>query len=69
MVVSGTPVTRPCGQLQADATDDSKGSVYGPCKLMDFELEMAFFVGETETTFSPLDPAAAFSLRSLTLTA
>jgi len=44
-VVSGTPVTRPCGQLQADATDDSKGSVYGPCKLMDFELEMAFFVG------------------------
>ena len=45
MVVSGTNVARPCGQLQADPTDETKGSVYGACKLMDFELEMAFFVG------------------------
>jgi fumarylacetoacetase len=45
VVVSGTNVVRPCGQLQADPTDETKGSVYGACKLMDFELEMAFFVG------------------------
>ena len=38
-------VRRPCGQLQLDANDPLKGSKYGPCKLMDFELEVAFFVG------------------------
>ena len=43
--VSGVPVVRPSGQLQTDPEDPSKGSVYGPCKLLDFELEVAFFVG------------------------
>jgi len=38
-------IRRPCGQLQIDASDPTKGSTYGPCKLMDFELEVAFFVG------------------------
>ena len=38
-------VRRPCGQLQIDANNPLKGSEYGPCKLMDFELEVAFFVG------------------------
>jgi len=42
VVVSGTPVRRPCGQSRAD---DTKPPVFGPCKIMDFELEMAFFVG------------------------
>ena len=45
VVISGTPVVRPRGQLQIDKADPSKGSSYGDCKLMDFELEMAFFVG------------------------
>ncbi|KAL7678622.1 putative fumarylacetoacetase [Plasmopara halstedii] len=40
IIVSGTNVRRPCGQLQADKTDPSKGSVYGPCRVLDFELEM-----------------------------
>ncbi|KAL3781589.1 LOW QUALITY PROTEIN: hypothetical protein HJC23_007109 [Cyclotella cryptica] len=40
-------IRRPCGQLQIDANDPMKGSTYGPCKLMDFELEVAFFVGGT----------------------
>lgn len=43
--LSGTPIRRPCGQLQKDPADPSLGSTFGPCKLMDFELEMAFFVG------------------------
>lgn len=42
VVVSGEPITRPNGQLQPD---ESKPPVYGPCKLLDFELEMAAFVG------------------------
>lgn len=45
VVVSGTDVSRPAGQLQVDKADPSKGSSHGPCRLMDFELEMAFFVG------------------------
>ena len=43
--VSGTPVRRPCGQLQKDRDDPKQGSIFGPCRLLDFELEMAFFVG------------------------
>ncbi|KAL7523732.1 hypothetical protein ACHAWF_000645, partial [Thalassiosira exigua] len=38
-------VRRPCGQLQLDPRDPKKGSRYGPCEKMDFELEVAFFVG------------------------
>lgn len=43
--VSGEPVIRPCGQLQLDPDDPTQGSIFGPCKLLDFELEVAFFVG------------------------
>jgi fumarylacetoacetase len=49
VVVSGTDLHRPNGQLQLDNADPSKGSTYGPCRLMDFELEMAFFVGGKAT--------------------
>lgn len=45
VVISGTDVVRPSGQLQIDRDDPSKGSSYGPCRLLDFELEMAFFLG------------------------
>mmetsp|Transcript_47594 Transcript_47594/g.101851 ORF Transcript_47594/g.101851 Transcript_47594/m.101851 type:complete len:705 (+) Transcript_47594:152-2266(+) len=45
VVVSGTPIVRPRGQLQADNDDPDKGSVYGPSRLLDIELEMGFFVG------------------------
>ena len=45
VVISDTDVVRPSGQLQIDRDDPSKGSSYGTCKLLDFELEMAFFLG------------------------
>ncbi|GKY92466.1 hypothetical protein MPSEU_000217000 [Mayamaea pseudoterrestris] len=45
VVVSGTPIRRPCGQLQKDPSDPEQGSVHGPCKRLDFELEMAAVVG------------------------
>lgn len=38
-------IRRPCGQIQLDSKDPTKGSIYGPSKLLDFELEVAFFVG------------------------
>ena len=45
VVVSGTPVVRPKGQLQLDKADASKGTEHAACRLLDFELEMGFFVG------------------------
>lgn len=56
---TGTAVRRPCGQLQKDATDPSKGSTFGACRLLDFELEMAFFVGG-----APNPPGSRLSMSS-----
>ncbi|XP_037091463.1 fumarylacetoacetase-like [Pollicipes pollicipes] len=42
VVVSGTPVRRPLGQTRPA---DDQPPTFGPCRLMDFELEMAFFFG------------------------
>merc|ERR1712012_247163 len=47
VVVSGTPIRRPHGQTRPA---DDKPPQYGPCKLMDFELEMAFFYGGSSNT-------------------
>jgi fumarylacetoacetase len=43
---------RPCGQLQKDSNDESQGSIHAPCRLLDFELEMAAVVGGTTTTMA-----------------
>ncbi len=43
IVVSGTEIKRPSGQMIPAGADSP---VYGPCKLLDFELEMAFVVGK-----------------------
>ena len=40
---SGTDIRRPCGQTKAD---DADAPSYGPSRLLDFELEMGFFVGK-----------------------
>merc|ERR1712150_149988 len=45
VVISGTPVHRPNGQTRPN---DNEPPVFGPCKLMDFELETGFFVGGPE---------------------
>ncbi|CAJ1048673.1 fumarylacetoacetase isoform X1 [Xyrichtys novacula] len=42
VVVSGTPLRRPSGQMRPDQT---KPPVFGASKQLDIELEMAFFVG------------------------
>ena len=47
VLVSGSPVTRPKGQLLPKTEDPKTGTpVYGKCNLFDFELETAFFVGK-----------------------
>lgn len=43
IVVSGTPIRRPQGQQFPKGADKP---VFGPCRLLDFELEMAFVIGK-----------------------
>ncbi|KAJ2333139.1 hypothetical protein GGI00_002471 [Coemansia sp. RSA 2681] len=51
VVVSGTALHRPNGQRRPDAT---KPPVFGPSVRLDYELEMAFFVGPGNTLGSPM---------------
>lgn len=51
VVVSGTPVRRPVGQSRMV---DNKPPSFGPCKILDFELEMAFFVGPGNNQGEPI---------------
>lgn len=51
IVISGTPIRRPNGQTRPD---ESQPPVFGPCKLFDFELEMAFLVGPGNQLGEPI---------------
>ncbi|WP_345816703.1 fumarylacetoacetase (plasmid) [Paraburkholderia sp. PREW-6R] len=46
VVVSGTPVMRPNGQIKLP---DSERPVFAPCRKLDIELEMGFIVGVGST--------------------
>jgi fumarylacetoacetase len=43
VVVSGTPLRRPNGQTKAP---DAAAPVFGPCKRLDYEVELGFFIGQ-----------------------
>jgi fumarylacetoacetase len=51
VVVSGTDVRRPVGQTRAP---DADRPTFGPSRLMDFELEMGFFVGPGNELGTPI---------------
>lgn len=51
VVVSGTDIRRPKGQTKAD---DAAVPSHVACRLMDFELEMAFFVGPGNKLGDPI---------------
>ena len=50
VIPSGQDVRRPCGQLKPD----DGPPVYGPSRLLDFELEMGFFVGPGNSLGDPI---------------
>jgi fumarylacetoacetase len=51
VVVSGTPVRRPRGQLKPP---DAERPVFAPSKKLDFELETAFIVGQGNALGEPV---------------
>eukprot|EP00116_Pleurobrachia_bachei_P004596 sb/3464858/ len=53
VVLSGTPIKRPLGQILPSPTATTP--VFAPCKLFDFELEMGFFVGPGNKMGEPIE--------------
>jgi len=51
IVVSGTDVKRPKGQ---NRSDQEKPPVFGPCKNLDYEMELGFFVGRGNELGQPI---------------
>lgn len=52
IVVSGTPITRPSGQMMPP---DATAPIFGKSKRMDLELEMAFIIGKPNALGEPVD--------------
>ncbi|MFI4898483.1 MAG: fumarylacetoacetase [Phycisphaerales bacterium JB059] len=55
IVPSGTPVRRPKGQLLPGATIADGNPTFGPCKLLDYELEVGFVVGRGNAMGESID--------------
>ncbi|MDA0242097.1 MAG: fumarylacetoacetase [Chloroflexi bacterium] len=56
VVLSGTPIKRPLGQTNPT---DAPSPTFGPSKLMDFELEMGFFIGSGNELGEPIPVESA----------
>jgi fumarylacetoacetase len=57
VIVSGTDVNRPKGQTKSDDADSPS---FGPSKLLDFELEMGFFIGQGNSIGNHIDIQKAY---------
>jgi fumarylacetoacetase len=57
IVVSGTEVRRPNGQLSPPDADPGAGPSFGPCKMLDYELELALVVGRRNHLGVPIPMA------------
>ncbi|MBC7774891.1 MAG: fumarylacetoacetase [Phycisphaerae bacterium] len=53
IVVSGTPIRRPSGQILAPGGEPDT-PIYAPSRQLDFELEMAFVIGKESTLGEPI---------------
>lgn len=51
VVVSGTDIVRPSGQIK---TSDAKRPIFSACKKLDFELETGFIVGRSNALGEPV---------------
>jgi fumarylacetoacetase len=56
VVVSGTPIHRPLGQIKLP---DADAPILGPCRKLDFELEMGTVIGQASAHGRPIRMAEA----------
>jgi fumarylacetoacetase len=61
IVISGTDIHRPKGQLPPPDSAPQEGPTFGPCKLLDYELEVGCFVGPGNQLGHPISIAEAES--------
>lgn len=54
VVVSGTPIRRPRGQILADPAAEPKQPIYAPSRRLDIELELAAFVCKPSALGDPI---------------
>ena len=59
VVVSGTPIRRPLGQIKPP---NSQSPLFGPCRRLDFELEMGVVIGQPSTMGEMLSETEADAL-------
>ena len=59
VVVSGTPIRRPCGQIIESPTADPKVPIFAPCRRLDIELELGAFVCKANKMGEPIPIAEA----------
>src|SRR5262249_51003296 len=51
IIVSGDPVPRPSGQTKAD---DAAAPTFGPCKMLDYELELGLITAAPNSRGKPI---------------
>jgi fumarylacetoacetase len=56
IVGSGTPIRRPVGQTK---DDNAEAPIFGPSKVLDYELEVGFFAGQGNEQGQPIKIAEA----------
>lgn len=54
VVVSGTPITRPNGQILENPAADPKVPIFSPCRRLDIELELGAFLCKDNEMGSPV---------------
>ncbi|KAK6858211.1 hypothetical protein PG995_005910 [Apiospora arundinis] len=54
IVVSGTPVRRPWGQILLDPAAEPKQPTTAPCRRLDFELELGCFISKSNEQGTPV---------------
>ncbi|KAK5653785.1 hypothetical protein OQA88_7943 [Cercophora sp. LCS_1] len=59
IVVSGTPIRRPIGQFLLDPTAEPKQPTTGPCRRLDFELELGCLIATPNEMGEPITAAEA----------
>jgi fumarylacetoacetase len=59
VVVSGTPVARPSGQLPGRPSSEGGGPRFGPTERLDLELELGVWIGPGNSLGSPVPIAEA----------